>query len=109
MLGQSLICGTSLVNSRLKGAEPPPLPSPCPSVAAPSEGSQVLHRDRGVRSLSRTELEERRKKGLCFRCGQQFGPAHKCPEGKLRVLFEFCCWERMNTRPTEASFNNMRS
>ncbi|KAD2394354.1 hypothetical protein E3N88_41331 [Mikania micrantha] len=23
---------------------------------------------------------------VCFRCGQQYGPAHKCPEGKLRVL-----------------------
>nr|KAJ0193529.1 hypothetical protein LSAT_V11C800408980 [Lactuca sativa] len=43
-------------------------------------------RDRGVRSLTRTEWEERRKKGLCFRCGQQFGPGHKCPDGKLRVL-----------------------
>lgn len=51
-----------------------------------TEISQILQRDRGVRSLSRTEWEERRKKGLCFRCGQQFGPAHKCPEGKLRVL-----------------------
>lgn len=86
LLGPSLIRGTSLVDSGLKGADPPPLPSPRPSVAAPSESSQVLHRDRGVRSLSRAEWEERRKKGLCFRCGQQFGPAHKCPEGKLRVL-----------------------
>ncbi|XP_035835907.1 uncharacterized protein LOC118484116 [Helianthus annuus] len=43
-------------------------------------------RDRGVRSLSRTEWEDRRKKGLCFRCGQQYGPTHKCPEGKLCVL-----------------------
>ncbi|XP_076920920.1 uncharacterized protein LOC143582177 [Bidens hawaiensis] len=41
---------------------------------------------RGVRSLSRSEWDDRRKKGLCFRCGQQYGPAHKCPEGKLRVI-----------------------
>ncbi|KAM0043609.1 putative nucleotidyltransferase, Ribonuclease H [Helianthus debilis subsp. tardiflorus] len=47
---------------------------------------QSSPRDRGVRSLSRTEYEDRRKKGLCFRCGQQYGPPHKCPEGKLRVL-----------------------
>ncbi|KAD4585733.1 hypothetical protein E3N88_23334 [Mikania micrantha] len=33
-----------------------------------SDGGQVFHKDRGVR------------------CGQQYGPAHKCPEGKLRVL-----------------------
>ncbi|KAD6454476.1 hypothetical protein E3N88_09182 [Mikania micrantha] len=51
-----------------------------------TESGHVFHKDRGVRSLSRTEWEERRKKGLCFRCGQQYGPAHKCPEGKLRVL-----------------------
>ncbi|KAJ9547085.1 hypothetical protein OSB04_019628 [Centaurea solstitialis] len=44
------------------------------------------NRNRGVRSLSRTEWEDRRKKGLCFRCGQAYGPTHKCPEGKLRVL-----------------------
>ncbi|KAD4586644.1 hypothetical protein E3N88_24245 [Mikania micrantha] len=40
----------------------------------------------GVRSLSRTEWEERCKKGLCYKCGQPFSPAHKCPEGQLRVL-----------------------
>ncbi|KAJ0585794.1 putative nucleotidyltransferase, Ribonuclease H [Helianthus annuus] len=47
---------------------------------------QSSPRDRGIRSLSRTEWEDRRKKGLCFRCGQQYGPTHKCPEGRLRVL-----------------------
>ncbi|KAD4585314.1 hypothetical protein E3N88_22915 [Mikania micrantha] len=51
-----------------------------------SDNSHVVQKERGVRSLSRTEWEERRKKGLCFRCGQAYGPAHKCPEGKLRVL-----------------------
>ncbi|KAD4385333.1 hypothetical protein E3N88_25501 [Mikania micrantha] len=50
------------------------------------DSGQSNSRERGVRSLSRTEWEERRKKGLCFRCGQQFGPTHKCPEGKLRIL-----------------------
>ncbi|XP_076894751.1 uncharacterized protein LOC143547139 [Bidens hawaiensis] len=51
-----------------------------------SDSGQLSPRGRGVRSLSRTEWEDRRKKGLCFRCGQQYGPTHKCPEGKLRVL-----------------------
>ncbi|MFS7888928.1 putative nucleotidyltransferase, Ribonuclease H [Helianthus anomalus] len=54
-----------------------------PGISSSFDSSQ---RDRGFRSLSRTEWEERRKKGLCFRCVQQYGPAHKCPEGKLRVL-----------------------
>ncbi|KAD5961580.1 hypothetical protein E3N88_13053 [Mikania micrantha] len=44
------------------------------------------NRERGVRSLSRTEWEERRKKGLGYRCGQLYGPGHRCPEGKLRIL-----------------------
>ncbi|KAD5508053.1 hypothetical protein E3N88_15756 [Mikania micrantha] len=35
------------------------------------ENGQRMSRDRGVRSLSRSEWEDRRKKGLCFRCGQQ--------------------------------------
>ncbi|KAD3640227.1 hypothetical protein E3N88_29450 [Mikania micrantha] len=50
------------------------------------DGAAVFNKDRGVRTLSRTEWEERRKKGLCFRCGQQYGLVHKCPEGKLCVL-----------------------
>ncbi|KAJ9554275.1 hypothetical protein OSB04_018320 [Centaurea solstitialis] len=50
------------------------------------DSSSVGGRNRGFRSLTRTEWEERRKKGLCFRCGQIFGPAHKCPEGSMRVL-----------------------
>ncbi|KAJ9543487.1 hypothetical protein OSB04_023194 [Centaurea solstitialis] len=65
--------GKGLPSSRL-----PHSPSP--------DSSPPFSRNRGIRSLSRTEWEDRRKKGLCFRCGQQFGPAHKCPEGKLRVL-----------------------
>ncbi|KAD2804662.1 hypothetical protein E3N88_38039 [Mikania micrantha] len=56
------------------------------SVPSNSSGSSTFSRDRGYRSLSRTEWEDRRKKGLCYRCGQQYGPAHKCPEGKLRIL-----------------------
>ncbi|KAD5317071.1 hypothetical protein E3N88_17017 [Mikania micrantha] len=59
---------------------------PSKSMSQSSSSTSVFQRDRGVRSLSRSEWEDRRKKGLCFRCGHQFGPAHKCPEGKLRVL-----------------------
>ncbi|MFS7982719.1 putative retrotransposon gag domain-containing protein [Helianthus anomalus] len=42
--------------------------------------------DRGIRSLSRTEWEERRKKGQCYKCGQPYSPTHTCPNGKLRVM-----------------------
>ncbi|KAD4586658.1 hypothetical protein E3N88_24259 [Mikania micrantha] len=50
------------------------------------DGGPITSRDRGIRSLTRTEWEDMQKKGLCFWCGQQYGPTHKCPEGKLRVL-----------------------
>ncbi|KAL4577127.1 hypothetical protein LXL04_013230 [Taraxacum kok-saghyz] len=57
------------------------------SPTAPStEFTNLFHRNRGVRSLSRNEWEDWRKKGLCYRCGQQYGPGHKCPEGKLCIL-----------------------
>ncbi|KAJ0588722.1 hypothetical protein HanRHA438_Chr04g0174581 [Helianthus annuus] len=42
-----------------------------------SDLGQIFQR---VRSLSRTEWEDHRKKGLCFQCGQLYGPAHKCPD-----------------------------
>ncbi|KAD1982855.1 hypothetical protein E3N88_42067 [Mikania micrantha] len=62
-------------------------PTPFKQVfSSSSSNSSNVSRDRGVRSLSRTEWQDRRKKGLCYRCGQQYGPAHKCPKGKLRIL-----------------------
>ncbi|KAL4570019.1 hypothetical protein LXL04_025668 [Taraxacum kok-saghyz] len=60
--------------------------TPQQQTAQSSEFANLFNRNRGVRSLSKTEYEDRRKKGLCYRCGQQFGPSHKCPEAKLRVL-----------------------
>ena len=36
--------------------------------------------------MSRVELEERRQKGLCFKCRQQYYPLHKCPKGEFRNL-----------------------
>ncbi|KAD2805797.1 hypothetical protein E3N88_39174 [Mikania micrantha] len=57
-----------------------------PFVSGGHSSGNTLNRERGMRSLSRTEWEERRKKGLCYRCGQVYGPAHRCPEGKLRIL-----------------------
>ncbi|KAD7476945.1 hypothetical protein E3N88_00081 [Mikania micrantha] len=51
-----------------------------------SSSNSFTSRDKGVSTLSRTEWEERRKKGLCYRCGQLYGPTHRWPEGKLRVL-----------------------
>ncbi|KAL4578162.1 hypothetical protein LXL04_014281 [Taraxacum kok-saghyz] len=44
------------------------------------------NRTPNVRHLTSSEWEERRKKGLCFRCGQRYSPQHKCADGGLRVL-----------------------
>nr|KYP32370.1 Retrovirus-related Pol polyprotein from transposon opus [Cajanus cajan] len=43
-------------------------------------------RDRGVRHLSYGELMERKQKGLCFKCGQNFHPMHQCPERQLKLI-----------------------
>ncbi|PNX97977.1 hypothetical protein L195_g021217, partial [Trifolium pratense] len=43
-------------------------------------------RDRGFTHLSYNELMERRKKGLCFKCGGPFHPMQQCPDKHLRVL-----------------------
>ncbi|KAJ0483065.1 putative retrotransposon gag domain-containing protein [Helianthus annuus] len=48
--------------------------------------AQVGIHDRGIRSLSCAEWEDRKKKGLCFKYGQVYSPSHKCPAGSLRVL-----------------------
>ncbi|KAJ1378573.1 Aspartic peptidase, active site [Sesbania bispinosa] len=41
---------------------------------------------RGTQNLTTKEWEERRHKGLCFRCAQPYSPTHKCPNPKLRVM-----------------------
>ncbi|KAL8262898.1 hypothetical protein R6Q59_024247 [Mikania micrantha] len=50
------------------------------------EHGQTNSNDRGVRSLSRTEWEDRRMKGLCARRGQQFEPTPICSVGKRNLL-----------------------
>ncbi|KAL4562417.1 hypothetical protein LXL04_034620 [Taraxacum kok-saghyz] len=37
-------------------------------------------------SRQRQEWEDRRKRGLCFRCGLKYNPQHKCADGGLRIL-----------------------
>ncbi|PNX80637.1 hypothetical protein L195_g036643, partial [Trifolium pratense] len=46
-----------------------------------------VDRWKGVRSIHNNEVEERRAKGLCFKCGGKWHPTlHKCPERSLRLL-----------------------
>lgn len=39
-----------------------------------------------TRHLTATEWDDRRKKGLCFKCGLKYSPQHKCTDGGLRIL-----------------------
>ncbi|XP_071739339.1 uncharacterized protein [Rutidosis leptorrhynchoides] len=39
-----------------------------------------------TKHLSKTDWEDYRRRGLCYRCGQKYTPQHKCVEGQLRVL-----------------------
>ena len=31
-----------------------------------------------IKRLSTEKIDERMKKGLCFKCNEQFGPRHRC-------------------------------
>ena len=42
--------------------------------------------NRGTRNLSYQELMERRAKGLCFECGQNYSSMHQCLEKDLKLL-----------------------
>ncbi|PNX93254.1 Ty3/gypsy retrotransposon protein, partial [Trifolium pratense] len=54
-----------------------------PNVA---ENQKNHSRDRGYSPLSYNEIMERRKKGLCFRCGGTNHLKNQCPERHLKVL-----------------------
>lgn len=60
------------------------------SLARKNDGglrSGTTERWKGIRSIHNDEFEERRAKGLCFKCGGKYHPTlHKCPERALRVL-----------------------
>ena len=54
------------------------------------EGSVVkpsnTFRGRSFRKLTDAELQERSRKGLCFRCDKKFGPGHVCANKQLQIL-----------------------
>ncbi|XP_074324569.1 uncharacterized protein LOC141661456 [Apium graveolens] len=39
------------------------------------------------RRLSEAEMQEKREKGLCFRCDEKYGPGHRCKNKELQVLW----------------------
>ena len=39
-----------------------------------------------LQMLSPTQIEEKRRKGLCFNCDEKFQPGHQCKSAKLFLL-----------------------
>lgn len=39
-----------------------------------------------LQRLSPVQMEERRRKGLCFNCDEKFQPGHQCKSAKLFLL-----------------------
>ncbi|KAA3472231.1 Retrovirus-related Pol polyprotein from transposon 297 family [Gossypium australe] len=46
------------------------------------------------KSLSQAELEDRRRKGLCFWCGLKYSPGHKCSKSQVFQLVIDPTWEQ---------------
>ena len=62
-----------------KGILPAPAPRlapPAPATPAAPQQAPVLVEGRQVKRLSQTEMEERRRLGLCFNCNEKFGRGH---------------------------------
>lgn len=49
--------------------------------------SQVSRGPGEMRRLTEKELQEKRAKGLCFKCDEKWGVGHRCPRKELSVLF----------------------
>nr|GEY10651.1 retrotransposon protein, putative, Ty1-copia subclass [Tanacetum cinerariifolium] len=49
-------------------------------------GGQTSSTKEHYRRMTESELEERRAKGLCFRCEEKFKPDHRCASHTLQVM-----------------------
>nr|GFB39236.1 nucleotide-binding alpha-beta plait domain-containing protein [Tanacetum cinerariifolium] len=60
-----------------------------PQLAPPSEGTKEKQSGAGrtlFKQTTQSELEERRAKGLCFRCEEKFKRGHRCAPYTLQVM-----------------------
>ena len=48
--------------------------------------TSIKEKSNDVRKLSREEVQERIKKGLCFKCGEKWGRDHRCKAGQVFVI-----------------------
>ncbi|GJU72446.1 ankyrin repeat-containing protein [Tanacetum coccineum] len=54
-------------------------------VEVPTEGQTTI-KGGHFRRMTESELEERRARGLCFRCEEKFKPGHRCAPRTLQVM-----------------------
>ena len=58
-----------------------------PSILGPKPDVKLDSRYRlPLQGLSPSQMEERRRKGLCFNCDEKFQPGHQCKLAKLFLL-----------------------
>ena len=58
-----------------------------PSILGPKPNGKVDSKYRfPLQRLTPAQMEERRKKGLCFNCDEKFQPGHQCKSAKLFLL-----------------------
>ncbi|XP_042954591.1 uncharacterized protein LOC122291003 [Carya illinoinensis] len=65
-----------------------PLQTKVPWKDKEGEASASKPKPYEVKKLSREEVQERIKKGLCFKCGDKWSKEHKCRAGQAYVLLE---------------------
>ncbi|KAD5508517.1 hypothetical protein E3N88_16220 [Mikania micrantha] len=56
-------------------------------VSSTPELGHVLRHDHGVLYPSRLDWKGRKKKRICLRWGNRYGPAHKCPDERIKSTF----------------------
>ena len=56
-----------------------------------------------IKRITLTQMDERRKKGLCYNCDEKWGLGHKCRNAKLFLLegIELVCGENSGVKITE--------
>ena len=51
-----------------------------------------------IKRLSPAQVEERRRKGLCYNCDDKWSPEHKCKGAKLFFVGRVRFWTRIEPR-----------
>ncbi|KAA3461562.1 reverse transcriptase [Gossypium australe] len=91
---KGLIGGNGLVSSKSLFPNPRPLQGVGNSTTVGGSVSGNVGQRVPSKSLSQAELEDRRRKGLCFWCGLKYSPGHKCFKSQVFQLFIDPNWEQ---------------